>query len=656
MEGVTTFGSLRGQSLRRRRLPDRGEGLFSFKPRFKSSACESLPELAVAPKNKSKDRNIVKGAEGGAFVAGRICFLWKVLSWNSVKRPQQLQAMGGGEESIVLKGAADESQLASSWHHVEDDTQSEAQPQESDVTTAGKGDAETQPDRMTSPLTSPDAEVVPPNTPENQKRTKEEKKARAETNNGAAETARARREKFRLWAFEQTQAKRNKKQPKTQPEPVAAPLTPDVEVVTSREFWDLSKESGDRSENAVEGVRKTDPFPEEDASVPTQALRQKAMRDFEAEEDAEAIREALAACVESAGAEAASHNAAAILALEKSKARLAKKAADLASLRAEIQAYAPGAKLLPAGDKTKEDYVIPQKTVLLLVGDMGAGKSTLVNNIHRAVHDTRTDLDIAATASSSTGSHSLLLQEYSITPRLLVFDTRGLSVGNTGENVGLLKEWVQHGVADSQAVIRSSDGQESREAIQDRVRRHQRAFRRRRVNFAIYVVNAAAVHSAAQRVGEERRVEAQRMRSIYSALHQFKDYSPIVVMTHGDQLSPGDRDRARLLIAETLGVDAGDSVFDIASFTGREQEDDELDPITDAALLSMLQQALKLADRSLPPIDETRSVALSVLATLSVLVGLYIAHTAKGLDFVEFIVVSLMALLLGPGIHAYFRL
>lgn len=71
-------------------------------------------------------------------------------------------------------------------------------------------------------------------------------------------------------------------------------------------------------------------------------------------------------------------------------------------------------------------------------------------------------------AGSSTGSHSLLLQEYTITPRLLVFDTRGLSVGNTGENVALLKDWVQHGVADSQAVIRSSDGRESREAIQVR--------------------------------------------------------------------------------------------------------------------------------------------------------------------------------------------
>lgn len=42
-------------------------------------------------------------------------------------------------------------------------------------------------------------------------------------------------------------------------------------------------------------------------------------------------------------------------------------------------------------------------------------------------------------------------------------------------------------------------------------------------------------------------------------------------MTHGDQLLPEHRDSARLFIAETLGIDAGDSVFDIASFTGREQ-------------------------------------------------------------------------------------
>lgn len=86
------------------------------------------------------------------------------------------------------------------------------------------------------------------------------------------------------------------------------------------------------------------------------------------------------------------------------------------------------------------------------------------------------------------------------------------------------------------------------------------------------------------------------------------------------------------------------------------QEHDEVDPITDAAILSMLQQALKLADRSLLPIDETRSKALTALATFAVIVGLYIAHSAKGLGFLEFILVSLMALLLGPGLHTYWRM
>lgn len=47
-----------------------------------------------------------------------------------------------------------------------------------------------------------------------------------------------------------------------------------------------------------------------------------------------------------------------------------------------------------------------------------------------------------------------------------MFDTRGLSVGNTGENVQLLKDWVKKGVTDSQAVVRLSDGQEGRDAIQ----------------------------------------------------------------------------------------------------------------------------------------------------------------------------------------------
>jgi hypothetical protein len=56
------------------------------------------------------------------------------------------------------------------------------------------------------------------------------------------------------------------------------------------------------------------------------------------------------------------------------------------------------------------------------------------------------------------------------------------------------------------------------------------------------------------------------------------------------------------------------------------QEENEVDSIVDAAILSMLQQALKLADRSMPPVDDfsTMMSIISMLALICFVLGAYI--------------------------------
>lgn len=142
-------------------------------------------------------------------------------------------------------GAADESELASSWHHVENSDQSEAQPQGSDVTTAALGETEAQPDQMTPPLTSPDAGVVSSTSLERGKKDAVLSKYGVKA---AAEMAAAAMERARREAYRQACGKPDAQLPESQPDSVAPPLTsPNAEVVTP-----MSSEAGDSIRRSVE--------------------------------------------------------------------------------------------------------------------------------------------------------------------------------------------------------------------------------------------------------------------------------------------------------------------------------------------------------------------------------------------------------------------
>lgn len=57
--------------------------------------------------------------------------------------------------------------------------------------------------------------------------------------------------------------------------------------------------------------------------------------------------------------------------------------------------YEPGQWLVESGGMRKSDFAIPEVTTLLVVGSMGAGKSTLINNLIRVLNNKTQDFDRA---------------------------------------------------------------------------------------------------------------------------------------------------------------------------------------------------------------------------------------------------------------------
>lgn len=64
--------------------------------------------------------------------------------------------------------------------------------------------------------------------------------------------------------------------------------------------------------------------------------------------------------------------------------------------------YVPGQFLVEAGGMKAGDFEIPETTTLLLVGAMGAGKSTLINNLIRVLNNKTRDFDRAQVCGQSS--------------------------------------------------------------------------------------------------------------------------------------------------------------------------------------------------------------------------------------------------------------
>ncbi|XP_065873314.1 uncharacterized protein [Euphorbia lathyris] len=272
---------------------------------------------------------------------------------------------------------------------------------------------------------------------------------------------------------------------------------------------------------------------------------------------------------------------------------------NLNQAKTNILSYMPGGWIEKAGGMKLQDYNVPETTTLLLVGPKGSGKSSLVNRISRVFEEDKFAPDRAQVSyNSSVGDGTYFLQEYMI-PRgstaFCLYDTRSLS-GDTSDNVEMLKDWITKGVHHGELVIRQSDDSSLRIRMKNKARSNgTRSKEKRMVNFVIYVVSGLEFLKSMDNEVGEGTAYAQMIATTFNFSYlSFRDYKPVVAVTHGDLLSLPDRARIRVHLGELLGIPPAKQIFDIPESS---------DPVTELAIVDMLRYALEHADKNLPPKD-----------------------------------------------------
>jgi len=237
---------------------------------------------------------------------------------------------------------------------------------------------------------------------------------------------------------------------------------------------------------------------------------------------------------------------------------------------------------------------------------MGAGKSTLVNNLIRVLNRKTNDFDRAQVCGDAGENGTYFLNEYALCEKsnnICVFDSRGISEVATQEALTCLEDWMVHGVRHNQMVTRDCDSDKVKQAVENKGRHgHHKLSKRRSVNFVIFVVNALSVHKMYLTPQDGDHTPRDNLRRLFKfPFLSFNDARPVVVMTHGDLLkSDNDRLETRIYLGEQLGVPAVDYIFEYSAHTGRFVEEGDDCPVNDLILLEMVEFALQRADRNLP--------------------------------------------------------
>ncbi|KNA20712.1 hypothetical protein SOVF_050010 [Spinacia oleracea] len=264
--------------------------------------------------------------------------------------------------------------------------------------------------------------------------------------------------------------------------------------------------------------------------------------------------------------------------------------------KSEILSYNPGSWISNPGGKKLSNYVIPKTTTLLLIGPTGSGKSSLVNKISRVFEDDKFASERAqVTYNPSTGEGTYFLQEYMV-PRssasFCLYDTRSLSE-NFADNDEMLQRWMTKGVRHGELVIRDSDTPSLKMSLKCKAQQSGTPSTViRKVNFVIFIVNGFQVLRSMNRDKKEDRAYMEMVVKAFSCPYlSFKDDKPVIVVTHGDLLSLGDRARVRVYLGEKLGVPPAKQIFDIP---------DNSDPTSELTIVDMIRYSLEHADKNIP--------------------------------------------------------
>ncbi|KAL8496174.1 hypothetical protein ACS0TY_020043 [Phlomoides rotata] len=269
----------------------------------------------------------------------------------------------------------------------------------------------------------------------------------------------------------------------------------------------------------------------------------------------------------------------------------------------KILSYTPGSWVDKKGGMDLSDYDVPNATSLLLIGPKGSGKSSLVNNISRALENDAPPSGRAQVSYNyAAGEGTCFLHEYLI-PRgsgsFCLYDTRSFST-DSSENQKMLKRWMTKGVRHGELVGRKSDNMTLKARLKCKARRCFSSSQFRAVDFVIFVVNGISVLESMNSDDEKKQYSEMIASNFNNPLLSFKDDKPVVVITHGDLLSLSDRVRVRTYVGELLGVCPTRQIFDIP-------ENNESS--TTLAIYDMLTHCLDRADRNLPAKDWSMTMA-----------------------------------------------
>ncbi|XP_010259401.1 PREDICTED: uncharacterized protein LOC104598850 [Nelumbo nucifera] len=271
----------------------------------------------------------------------------------------------------------------------------------------------------------------------------------------------------------------------------------------------------------------------------------------------------------------------------------------LDDLRHKLLAYRSGDFWLPIGGIKKENMDVPSVVTILLVGFSGSGKSSLVNLLYSVLG--RSGLIPFAHTSGNTSNYTTtFLEEHNVLRSLrsgfCVYDSRGLDYNGVDESLERLSGWLADGVHHHQLCQKSAD-EESKPLIGSMASPSK--FTRRRVNCVMVVANIAEIYQALKK-GDLKPMEATKTLFNCPAIRKCNE-NPILILTHGDKLSPEERIDGRVKICKFLGISETTGTYDIVCLTEHGFLPDEADPITAYALTEAMYRALILSDRTHPP-------------------------------------------------------
>ncbi|KAM0948492.1 putative P-loop containing nucleoside triphosphate hydrolase [Dioscorea sansibarensis] len=292
---------------------------------------------------------------------------------------------------------------------------------------------------------------------------------------------------------------------------------------------------------------------------------------------------------------------------------------SLDELRHRLLGYRAGDLWFPAGGISRQETDIPPVITVLLLGFAGSGKSSLVNLMYSVLG--RSGFVPFAQTSSPAGKQGRteFLEEHNVLRSMhngfCVFDSRGLDYDRMEDGLQEVSEWMDEGVRHRQPC--HGAGPSARVPLTGPAAKAAKRFVQRCVNCVMLVLSLSEIYWS-YTAGDFRPLEAARELFHAPSVKNTCNDNPILVLTHGDELTTEQRIDGRVKICEYLGISETTGVYDIMCLheqgTHGAMVIDEMDPVNAYALTEAMYRALLIADRSHPPKPNVKDWLLLILS------------------------------------------